>query len=368
MPRADSRRLLSADALRALATLWVVVIHTVAWVSGDLYIGVDRIARWSVPAFVLLTGVLLSYRYGDGAVDVRAFMTRRLSRTLLPFAVWAPVFVVWGWAVSKDPRPSGGWLSVWTFLYWGAGHLWFLLLIPQLYLLYLVWPRRRLALAAATALALQVGLAFAHLFAHLPNSVPQSLLQPHAAQLFPFWIGYFGVGVLAGRALAVRSEPRRVHAGLLVLAAGLTVAGGWLQVQYFGGVATPLQTGTGAFVLPQEPILVIGVAALVLLTARPLLAGRRRTSAAVSFVADNSLGIYIIHPVVVYGLGRWIAPLLAQPLPASLAGLVALTLGGLAGSAAIARLISATPLCLSVGTPRRPLRMPSRQRPAAAPA
>ena len=364
--RADSRRLLSADAFRALATVWVIVIHTVHWVSGDIYYGTDLVARWAVPAFVVLTGVLLAYRYGGAPVDVRAFMTRRLSRTLIPFAVWAPVYVLWGWAVSHDPSSSGGWNGVWVFIYWGAGHLWFLLLIPQLYLLYLVWPRRRLALAAIVAIALQVGFAFAHLYGSLPGGVPNSLLGDHAFQLFPFWIGYFGAGVLAGRMLAARGEPQQVSWGLFAGAVGLTLLGGFLQVQHFAGVSSNLQSGTGAFVLPQEPLLVFGIAAMVLLTARPLLAQRRHTSSVVSFIADNSLGIYIIHPVVVYGLGRWMFPVLAQPLPASFFGFLLLTLGGLVGSALIARIISATPLAPSLGTPRRPLRPPSRQRSAPA--
>ncbi|MHB8717912.1 MAG: acyltransferase [Candidatus Dormibacteria bacterium] len=367
VPRADSRRLISADALRALATVWVIVIHTVHWVNGDLYIGLDLIARWSVPAFVVLTGVLLSYRYGAGPIDTVAFLRRRFARTLIPFAVWAPVYVVWGWNVSHDPSPQGGWASVWVFLYWGAGHLWFLLLIPQLYLLYLVWPRRRLALAASTALAVQVGLAFAHLELTLTGGVPNSLLQQHAFQLVPFWVGYFGAGVLAGRTLAARGEPQHVHRRLLTAAIAAILLGGYLQVQHFAGVASDLQSGTGAFVLPQEPLLVLGIAALVLLTARPLLATRRRATAATSFVADNSLGIYIIHPIVVYGIGKWIFDaLLAQPLPTSFVGFLVLTAGGLAGSALVARLISATPLAPAVGTPRRPLRGRPRRSPAAA--
>jgi surface polysaccharide O-acyltransferase-like enzyme len=340
-----------------VATVWVIVIHTVHWVGGSFYTGLDLVSRFAVPAFVVLTGVLLSYRYGAEALDRGAFLRRRLSRTLIPWLVWAPLFVLYGWFVTGDPGHSVNGICI--FLYWGAGHLWFLLLIPQLYLVYLVWPRRNLAVVAAGALAAETALCFAHLYVVPPDGVPASLLGPHAFQLFPLWVGYFGVGVLTGRLLATRGEPRHVSLPAALACVGAVAAAVWLQVQRFPGVASDLQTGTAAFVLPQEPLLVLAVGALVLVTAPPLLARSGVLAWLTATVADNSLGIYILHPPVVYVIGKRIFPILLQPFPQSLPGFLLLTIGGLIGATLLARLISATPLAPTLGTPMRPIRLPA---------
>ena len=66
-------RLDGADALRALATVAVVVVHTSHWplrdAGADLstWSGIDLGSRFCVPAFVVLSGLLLGLR--DGARD-----------------------------------------------------------------------------------------------------------------------------------------------------------------------------------------------------------------------------------------------------------------------------------------------------------
>ncbi|HEX3606297.1 MAG TPA: acyltransferase family protein, partial [Candidatus Dormibacteraeota bacterium] len=64
-------RLEGADALRALATVAVVVVHTCHWPRQDggadlrAWSWVDLASRFCVPAFVVLSGLLLGLR--DGA-------------------------------------------------------------------------------------------------------------------------------------------------------------------------------------------------------------------------------------------------------------------------------------------------------------
>ena len=132
-----------ADALRALATLAVVVVHTCHWPFQDtgadqrLWSWVDLGSRFCVPAFVVLSGLLVGLR-GAGRVRAGPWMRRRLHRTLLPFAVWAPVYCALGLWVTGDIDGDG--LAAW--LLGGGGHLYFLLLVPQLYAVSLLWPRR----------------------------------------------------------------------------------------------------------------------------------------------------------------------------------------------------------------------------------
>jgi surface polysaccharide O-acyltransferase-like enzyme len=358
-------RLQSAVVLRAFATVFVVVIHTTHWPpSAPFYDNLDTLSRFAVPAFMLLTGVLLSYQYGGSPLRAGDFLRRRFSRSLVPWVAWAPVYAVFGWFFSTDPEHNL--IGVVNFLIYGAGHLWFLLLIPQMYLVYLVWPRRNLWWWAAAAVALQTALCVYRLYGPMPFGADQFFLW-HGFQLLPFWIGYFAIGVAAGRTLVRRGEPSEVH-WLPVLGAAAAVAvSGWLMVAltYGGGAHGDFQVGTGAFLLPQEPLYVLAIAALVWLVGRRLVSVGGAMAAGIMLLSDNSLGIYILHPILVFAIGRQISALLNPGLPLSLAGFLILTVGGLLTATLASLLLRGTPLAVSLGVSRRAPSLPAT--PAASP-
>jgi surface polysaccharide O-acyltransferase-like enzyme len=351
------RRLEAADALRALATVFVVVIHTSHWpTAAVLYNDLDLLSRFAVPAFMLLTGVLLSYQHGGEPDDTGAFVQRRFSRTLLPWLVWAPIYALTGWLFTGDvvPQSVGGLL---TFLSYGAGHLWFLLLIPQMYLLYLVWPHQRLWLWAIVALAVQTGLAFYRLYGPMPLAVESQLTLWHGFQLLPFWAGYFALGLAAGRWLADSGPPKRVRASVVAVAAAATVVSGVLliAITYGGAPHGEFQQGTGGFLLPQEPLLVVSVAALVLVAGPALVRRFHALAVTAAVLSDNSLAIYILHPLLIYLLAKRIEFLLTPGLPTSFVGFLVLTVGGLAAATLASVLLAATPLAPTLGVARHRL-------------
>jgi len=364
-PAATTTRLEAADALRALATVLVVVIHTTHWPwPAVVFNELDLLSRLAVPAFMMLTGVLLSYRSTGEPVSARTFLRRRFSRSLLPWMVWGPFYAFTGWVLTGDVYPQNL-DGLGTFFSYGAGHLWFLLLIPQMYLIYLVWPRRRLWLWAGLAFAVQTALAVYRLYGSQPLAFESQLTLWHGFQLLPFWIGYFAVGLAAGRSLARRGAPRGSHAGIVAAAAAAVVASGLLLVfvTYDSSPTPDFQHGTGAFLLPQEPLYVLSTAVLVLFAAPGIVRRHRGLALVTRVLSENSLGVYILHPIVVYLIAEQIKPLLFVYMPTAFIGFLVLTVAGLTGSTLASMLISATPLAPTLGVRRRRLGL-RRVRPA----
>ncbi len=314
------RSLPQADWVRAGATLLVVVIHCVPWPSyatpaaRAVYSDLGLLARVSVPLFVIISGLLLAHQYPRVEYPLQ-FWRRRLRRTLLPWLLWAALFfalTVTVGGMSPAPAQSWGW---WTG---GAGHLFFLILMPQLYLLYVIWPkgRRGSTVAMLAALALQVTLQLARVWLPIHGGWGKILLLEYGFEEAPFWIGYFAIGVFLG--LHAARLPRLGRSSWM--AGPLTIGAAVLLLAGLPGrIATnwgPWVGGTGAFLRPSLVLLT----ALILYdiwAAAPALSrlGGPTARRAVHSLSRNSLGVYIVHPIWLLGAG----PLLeVAPRPLSL--------------------------------------------------
>jgi peptidoglycan/LPS O-acetylase OafA/YrhL len=339
-----------------VATILVVVIHADHWPlqqSGAdrvVWTELDWLARVSVPIFVILSGLLLTYR-GQDRMPPAAFFKRRLGRSLLPWVVWMPVYTLVGIFLTQEVPPHAGGVVAWWLL--GGGHLWYLILVPQLYVVFQLWPRepRATALAAALALGLQTGLCVYRLYA--PAAAPlNGFFLAYGYEIFPFWIGYFALGVALGAQLA-RHRP-----GWPSWPFWLAAAGGAALLLAFDVSSAPngaFAQGTGAFLRPTLPVFAVALFIAIAISAEPLLAARARLRRVVLALSRYSLGIYILHEALVYIPGRLLAdPLLQRHLPVSIVGFTLLLTASLALAYLATRVIVATPLAITLGIPPEP--------------
>ena len=354
-------RLSGSDAVRAAAMIGVICIHASAWGPSSPYAGVGLVSRFSVPAFMVLTGTLLAYQYTGRTLGV-AFMRRRLGRSLIPWLSWAPVFIAFDFFVGslKPTAPS-----VLSFLQYGGGHLWFLLLIPQLYLLFLVWPRRATWTVAILAMLVQVGLCLIRLFVALPGWQSQVMVT-YGFLTFPFWIGYFGIAVAAGRTLAAgggRIPVLQGHARTAAVVAGavLIAATGWLllNLHYHDSAPSWVLTGTNAFLNPVLPLFVFSIVIWFFVFAPAAMAAAGWLRWIVDTLSEQSLGLYIVHPVLLFFVGRVLYGMINSTTGAlSVLGFAIFVIATLVATSIAVRLLMTTPLAVTIGTPRRPLRLP----------
>lgn len=350
--------MIGLDGVRVFAILLVLVIHCDHWplqqagADQAWWSGVDLLARPAVPLFVMLSGFLLALRQQD-RLPVRTFLRRRLGRSLLPWIAWMPVYALVGLYLTGEVQSSGAGVVQWLAL--GSGHLWYLLLIPQLYVVFQLWPSRlRWSVTAAlVALAVQVGLCVYRLWG--PADGPaNSWFLPYGYEFFFFWVGYFGLGVALGAVVAQRGGIdwkgwpfwlASSGAATLVVALNVSAAANASYAQ-----------GTGAFLRPELPLLVVPLFFAVFLVTEKLLAGRPRLEAGVRVLSRYALGIYLVHAAITYLPGRIMASaLLQQHLPLSLLGFALDVIATLLLSVVAVRLIVATPLSIVIGLPREPV-------------
>lgn len=353
--------LVGLDGVRVIATLLIIVIHGDHWplqqdgADKAVWQGVDLLARASVPLFVVLSGVLLSYRRQD-QMPITTFLRRRLGRSLLPWVVWMPIYTLIGVFLTGEVPAS--WVGVRDWWLLGGGHLWYLLLVPQLYVVFQLWPRsvRATGALAVISLAIQVGLGLYRLYA--PGDAPlNGFFLAYGYEIFPFWIGYFAMGIAIGTYLAKHGARRPVWTAPVAWL-GVAVGAALVLLQLVSGApnATFAQ-GTGAFLLPLLPVLTMAAFIALAVTTAPILNRNERFRGIVLAISRYSLGIYIVHEALIYIPGRLLAPVLLQRhLPVSAFGFALLVALTLALAYLVTRLIVATRLSIIVGLPPEPFR------------
>jgi len=128
--------------LRGLSALAVIAIHVVSYniyivhpnVLVFITIFINSVSHFAIPMFVILSGFLLFHKYHDKTISLKEFYLSQLGKIIPPFLIFSVFYsIVNGHSFNINHLPvtiikivSGR----------SSGHLWFLPLIIQLYLIY----------------------------------------------------------------------------------------------------------------------------------------------------------------------------------------------------------------------------------------
>jgi surface polysaccharide O-acyltransferase-like enzyme len=287
----------SLELLRTAAALAVVCVHGAAFVIGARPGAddsawwaaniLDAFSRWCVPVFVMISGALLLSGPADESAG--AFYRRRAQRLWLPLLFWSVCYLLL--AALSDPDWRTAQLANRVLHGQPWYHLWFVYMLPGLYLL---TPFLRRVIAQSTR-AEQAGLSLtvcALAALSLPGNPGSG---PFFMSFLPF-IGYF----LLGHYLFTRPvQPRAWVLWAQVLIAGLGVALGagglrpWLGVQ-----------AIDLMYCYQNPLVFLMGVAIFQLGLRPLAGGAARLADVCVALAPLSFGIYLLHPLWLWLLAK----------------------------------------------------------------
>lgn len=106
MQQNSNQRVVYLDLLRMVATFAVILLHVSAGdflslsFSGDWYIALvyDSLVRWSVPVFVMISGVL--FLNPNKEITYQDILKKRVPRLLLAYVFWALLYVLYGFVLS----------------------------------------------------------------------------------------------------------------------------------------------------------------------------------------------------------------------------------------------------------------------------
>ncbi len=193
-----SLSLYRSNIIRGLAILAVVLLHVLAYphgiYNGDkqlLFISLDQLSRFCVPAFLIISGYGLATKYGNEKINYFEFIKKRIGKLFPLYLLWsfASILIVKSvpaWSFDNQP------ISLITQLLLGQAdyQLYFLPVLFQLYFLFpLLWLfRKKPNLLMISALLLQIAL-YVFYAARADNS------ERFEYVISLSWIGYFVFGI-----------------------------------------------------------------------------------------------------------------------------------------------------------------------------
>lgn len=317
------------DLLRALAAISVIVIHVTAspLVFGERGSGyhyavtlANQFARFSIPAFIFVTGLVLFHNYTDfRTTNWLKYFRKRVVFVLIPYVFWsAGYFFLKQFFAQKNPGLQEAAVQFGTALLRGDSyyHLYFVVLVFQFYLLFpLLLPlfqgaRRYMGWLTLLLLGLYLGYIYLSFYNIKPWDSPLiQFIFRYQGRLFITWSGFFVLGAYCAFRLAGLRDFLTRFLWPLTMGAGiLLVAMVW---EFYSRTANPgVDVAYAATSLRPLGVVFTAVTIFaVLALARRFAAGNRGLAKIAAFLSNQSYGIYLAHPLVLTFLelveSRW---------------------------------------------------------------
>lgn len=140
----ESERLYYISVLRVCSMMLIVLFHSLCFYSGAWwYLHSEIVPLWKVisaptvkiglTTFILISGYLFGYMYLKKGKyrDIKSFMVNKFRRLMIPYLFWGVLMII------TMPMVHIAWLNLFT----GLAHLWFLLVLFELFVIMIVLTR-----------------------------------------------------------------------------------------------------------------------------------------------------------------------------------------------------------------------------------
>lgn len=202
----ESNRIEELDFARVIAMVSVIVIHVtstyVNYNSNIVVLGMNiafilnQLSRFAVPLFILLSGVSLGL--SKFHVGVWQFLSNRMIKIGFPYLLWSMIYIIYN--IHSD-------MSTWSFgfclktilLGQAAPHLYFIIIIMQLYVLFPFlkrWVKSCPYESLLVSFIISYGIQKLFYFLKFDLNLIPRFIHPYLWILFPTWLFYFVMGLI----------------------------------------------------------------------------------------------------------------------------------------------------------------------------
>jgi surface polysaccharide O-acyltransferase-like enzyme len=287
------------DVAKIIAIFGIVTIHVAAPASEGFGIlanhtwaaavVLETATRWSVPLFVMVSGMLLLNAKTAGE-SPWVFYRRRAARIAIPLVVWTAFYRLY----LEHTGPQASFLEHVQSIYSGQPyyHLYFLFVIAGLYLIAPFLARAiegmgQKQLGILSGVALLIGF----LWSGVPPWLPGT--GSNAFSLFAPYVGFFLAGRWLGRA-RLDGEIAAWCAAAFAFLLATTALETYLWVHAEG-----LEYGRYFYGYLSPPVILMSLSIFVVIRYLTELRERRkpfRHMKAIHFVGEATFGVFLIHP------------------------------------------------------------------------
>lgn len=340
--------------LRLIATVAVIAIHTTSQDMTLSFVGYygNQLARFSVPMFLILSGFLLFQSdLTDGLLPISQFYRKRFRRILLPYFLWTVFYSLilhYYFNGTQNAQMILPDMIRHFFLGNGFTHLYFVVIIIQLYLLY-PYIRNIFKAHPGPFLLFSLLLSFAcqlFLYLHSLNAIHLPVYYGTFYLIaFPVWLFYFILGMY----LAL-DDQNLEQSGKLSWP-------GWAAI-WAASFAILLWDShrTASFALSLKPTVILYATVSFFFLRAWLSRFPVKVGPFIKWFSDQSFLIYLLHPLMANALVFVSLRVMHQPLLWSTnIGTASKFLITLVVTIGATYLISLTPLAVPLGGVRKKL-------------
>ncbi|MDQ6421372.1 acyltransferase [Paenibacillus sp. LHD-117] len=305
------------NIVRAFAILAVLLIHVTAgprtevpWgsLSAPFYFTANQLSMFAVPLFLMLSGLVLFYRYHDDWSMGHAwtFYKKRLKFIVIPYLVWSVIYYFFYQAAYRQPFGFDP-VQFAKLLIWGDAsyHLYFMAIIIQLYLVFplLMGLMRLLRMKALHILLL--GLIIEGAFMYIHYNVYSF---EHKATLIA---NYFAV-FCAGAAIGMRYESFANRYRNVWWTGPLAVIIVFMYMLFLLSSQAGAQYPMTAYIVAYN-VYAILVGISLIWAGKIIVEQKARILPWLLAFGSASFGIYFIHPAIQTTVGKLIGQELGSP-------------------------------------------------------
>lgn len=289
-----------ADIARLLAAFSVVLLHT----SGVRLISVpigsqkflwaaffDCVTRWSVPVFVMLSGMLFLDK--KKKINIKTLYTKNILRMVTAFVFWSYVYNLYT-AYAETGSIGRSLLLALKNMPQGAFHLWFIFIIVGLYI---VVPFVKRMTEAMTKREAEYFIALNMLITFVPKTLSSfEVFSPLLAYINKFEINYAAgyVGLFVAGWYINNFEHSKPFRRAVYVSGGLGLAYMYAATVYFsikrGAVADEFMSfkSLSAFLMAMAVLMALKYGFYKK-------SFKRKTCSNLAFYSKYTFGIYLVH-------------------------------------------------------------------------